>query len=80
MKALNFKEVNVQAAKDQEQYLTLPGYRDHSVEGQFTFCMGLSFRERLRILFRGRIWVGLLTFQGPITPSRFSTKKSDLLG
>lgn len=80
MKPVEFKEQNIVFAKDQRnQFIPLPGYKAKNPEGDFIFCMGLSFRERLRVLFRGRIWVSLLTFNGPLTPSRFSTKKSDML-
>jgi hypothetical protein len=40
--------------------------------------MGLTFRERLRLLFTGKLWCSLLTFNKPLTPSFFSTKKADL--
>ncbi len=77
MKPLEFKEKNSVFAENQEPYLPLPGHKAYDTEGSFTFCMGLSFWERLRVLFKGCIWVRLLTFNGPLTPSAFSTKKSD---
>jgi hypothetical protein len=47
--------------------------------GQVVSCWQLSFRERLRILFTGKLWVMLATFHKPLTPSIFTTKKSDVL-
>ena len=77
MKAQEFKEQNIVFAKDQPEYLPLPGHKIKNNEGEFIFCMGLSFMERVRVLFNGHIWCSLLTFNGPLTPSRYSTKKSD---
>ncbi len=77
MKPLEFKEQNLTYAKDQPPYIPLPGHKIDEPEGGFIFCMGLSFRERCRVLFNGRIWVRLLTFNKPLTPSAFSTKKTD---
>ena len=80
MKPLEFKEQNIIYSKDQPEYIPLPGHRvtDHET-GQFIFCMGLSFWERIIVLFTGKIWCSLLTFNKPLTPSFFTTKKSDLL-
>ncbi len=36
-------------------------------------------RESLRILWTGKLWSSLATFGNPLTPSFFSTKKSDVL-
>lgn len=78
MKPLEFKEQNIVYAKDQPEYIPLPGHKVRDERGEFIFCMGLSFRERLRVLFTGKIWCSLLTFNKPLTPSFFTTKKSDL--
>ncbi|HDY89509.1 MAG TPA: hypothetical protein ENH82_15525 [bacterium] len=78
MKALEFKEQNCTFAADQPEYLPLPGHKVESKEGSFIFCMGLSFWERLKILFRGKIWVSLMTFNKPLTPSYFTVDKWDM--
>lgn len=79
MKPIPFKEQNVVFAKDQPQYLPLPAFRSDEPDGVVVFCQSLSFKERLRVLFTGKIWCGLMMFGKPLTPSRFSTKKSDFL-
>lgn len=53
MKAIEFPEVNVTYAKDQPEYNPLPGFKNDSPQGEFIFCMGLSLKERLTILFTG---------------------------
>lgn len=78
MKAIKFKEQNVVFAENQPEYLPLPAYKEDS--GEVIFCESLSFSERIRVLFTGKIiWVSLLTFNKPLTSSFFTTKKSDVL-
>lgn len=78
MKPISFKEQNVVYAENQPEYLPLPAYKVDSPQGQVISCWKLSFRERIRILFTGMLWVSLLSFNRPLTPSFFTTKKSDL--
>lgn len=79
MKPVEFTEQNVVFAKDQPEYQPLPAFRNDSVQGEVVSCWQLSFSERLRILITGKLWVSLMTFNKPLTPSFFSTKKSDVL-
>lgn len=74
-----FKEANVTFAKDQPEYQPLPAFRSDSPQGEVITCWNLTFRERLRVLFKGEIWLSLLSFNKPLTPSFMTTKKSDLL-
>lgn len=78
MKPLEFKEQNTVYAKDQPEYLPIPGHKVNDERGEFIFCVGLTFRERLRLLITGKLWCSILTFNKPLTPSFFSTKKSDV--
>lgn len=77
MKPIKFKEQNCTYAKNQDQYGNLPAFLSN--DGVVVSCWKLSFTERLRLLFRGRLWLGLLSFNIPLTPSYMTTKKSDLL-
>ena len=79
MKPIKFKEQNITFAENQPQYMPLPAFKDSSNEGIVIFCEYLSLWERLRVLFTGKIWVRFLTFNKPLTPSAFTTKKSDVL-
>lgn len=79
MKPTKFKESNVTYAENQPEYLPLPAFKNDSPQGEVIICWRLSFRERLRILFTGKLWVSLMTFNKPLTPSFFTTKKSDVL-
>lgn len=77
MKPIKFKECNVTFAKDQPEYNQLPAFKDE--KGEVITCWNLTFRERLRVLFKGNIWLCLLSFNQPLTPSFMTTKKSDVL-
>jgi hypothetical protein len=66
MKPISFPEHNAVYAKDQPEYLPLPVYRDPN--GTVTSCWSLSFRERLKVLFAGRLWLTTLTFNHPLQP------------
>lgn len=79
MKPIEFPESNAVYAKDQPEYIPLPVFKADTPEGQCISCWELSFTERLRILFTGKLWVSLMTFNKPLTPSYFTTKKSEVL-
>ena len=79
MKPIEFKEQNVVFAKDQPQYQPLPAFKNKTLEGEVISCWQLSIIERLRILFTGKLWVSLMTFNKPLTPSYFTTLKSEVL-
>ena len=80
MNAIEFKEQNVVFAKDQPPYLPLPAMVDvNSDQGEVVTCWGLSLSERLRVLFKGNIWMTMMTFHKPPTPVYMSTKKSDVI-
>lgn len=73
MKPVEFPQQNVVYAKDQPQYLPLPAYR--TPDGmEVTACWQMTWREVLRVLFTGKVYVSLITFGGPLTPSRVSTE------
>lgn len=79
MKPINFKEANVVFAKDQPEYQPLPAYRIDSPKGEVVSCWKLSFRERLRLLFTGKLWIQLLSFNQALTPQYPTTIKSEVI-
>lgn len=79
MKPIEFPEQNVVFAKDQPEYKPLPAFRNEGGMGEVISCWKLSFRERIRLLFTGRLWLSLAMFGRPLTPSFLSTKKSDVI-
>lgn len=79
MKPIKFKEANITFAKDQPEYQPLPAYKDAGPEGYVVSCWGLSFKERIKILLTGKLWIGLMTFHKPLTPSYPTVNKNELL-
>ena len=64
-----FKEIVI--AKDQPQYIPLPAI----IAKPYVFTRWkLSWRERLRILFSGNLWLTVLTFGNPLQPIRPDTE------
>lgn len=78
MKPIKFKGHNIVFAENQPEYRPLPAFKAGDKEGTVIFCMKLSLIERLRLLITGKLWCSLLTFNKPLSPSFFTTKKSDL--
>lgn len=78
MKAIEFPEVNVRLAENQEEYETLPAYHDKE-EGTMTFCFKLTADEINRIRATDEIWFKILTFNKPMQPIMLSTNKEDLI-
>jgi hypothetical protein len=66
MDIVQFKECNVIYAENQPEYLPLPAHR--SKDGTVTSCWKMSWKERLRVLFTGKVFLQLLTFNKPLQP------------
>jgi len=65
MKPIDFPEQNRVWAKDQPPYLPLPAYTN---ERETISCWQLSWRERLTVLFRGRLWLRQCNFGQKLQP------------
>lgn len=68
MKPIKFKEHNVIYAENQKEYLPLPAFKNKSEKGEVITCWKLSFKERLIILFKGKLWLSMMSFNNPLTP------------
>lgn len=65
MKPISFPEQNKTWAKDQQPYLPLPAYSDTV---NTVSCWKLSWRERLKLLFTGKLWLRQKNFGQPLQP------------
>lgn len=70
MKAIKFKGHNMVLAEDQPQYTPLPVCCECTSDGSMVSCFALSFWERMRVLFTGRMFFRQLTFGNPLQPIR----------
>lgn len=78
MEAIKFKHSNVEFAKDQDQYKTLPALRIGDSKDTIITCYKLSLKERLKLLFTGRIWMSELNFNRTLTPRSLSVNRKDV--
>lgn len=78
MHLIEFPEQTVVIAKDQPQYRPLPAFRyPGDPEGRIACCWALSFGERLRLLWTGRLWHEVLTFNAPLQPQLLTVDKPE---
>lgn len=66
MDIVKFKGYNIVYGANQEEYLNLP-VRQYE-DGLAISCFKPSLKERLKILFIGKIWISILTFNKPLQP------------
>lgn len=78
MQPVEFKHQNIVFAKDQPEYQPLPALRIDSPQGEVISCWRMSFKERLKVLFYGRVWLSLMSFNKPLTPSYMSVNRKDV--
>lgn len=78
MKPVSFPEQPVVYAQNQPQYQPLPAHVTDDAVAAATSCWVLTRRERLRLLFTGRLWLTLTTFRHPLQPIRLSVVKPTL--
>lgn len=79
MHLVEFKEQNVTIAEDQPEYLPLPAFRFPSDPlGRVVCCWKLPLKDRLRVLFTGRIWHQVLTFNASLQPQLLTVEKPEL--
>lgn len=79
MKPKKFKGSNITFAENQPEYQPLPAFRANSPLGEVVTCWQPTFMERLHILFKGEVWVSMLTFNQPITPLNLFGRRTDIL-
>ena len=73
LKAIKFKECNVTYAKNQPEYLNLPGLS--MPDGELITCWELSIAECLKLLRTRKIWLSILTFNNPLQPLKMDVDK-----
>lgn len=66
----------IRYAEHQSEYFTLWAWRapPDQPDGLRVSRWKLSWRERLRVLFGGSIWLSILTFNNPLQPVKLEAK------
>jgi hypothetical protein len=70
MKPIEFPEQTHVLAKDQPEYQPLPVHIVDEPERRMISCWQLTWQERLKILFKGRLWLSQMTFGRSLQPQR----------
>lgn len=78
MKPIEFKHQNTVYAKDQPEYQPLPALKIEGPEGHVVSCWKMTFLERLKVLFTGRVWLSLMSFNKPLTPSYMAVNRKEV--
>jgi len=76
MDPIKFDGSNVVYAEDQPEYLPLPAHK--TKDGILTVCWKLSFVERVKVFFTGKIWQKVMTFNLPLQPQLMSCDRREL--
>jgi hypothetical protein len=79
MKPITFKECNVTFAKDQPEYQPLPAYKTGTMHGEVISCWHLSFKERIKLLIHGNLWIAMMTFNQSLTPIYPTVDKAEII-
>lgn len=78
MKPVKFKHQNVVYAENQPEYMPLPALKIEGNEGIVVSCWKLSFKEKVMVLFSGRVWLSLWSFNQALTPSLLSVDRKEI--
>ena len=68
MKPIRFKEYTTIYAENQPPYIPLPVYEDDKQGGRVFHCWQLTFGERIKMLFTGKLWINILNFGEKLQP------------
>lgn len=80
MTPIKFKGSNLIIAEDQPEYIPLPARIFQYSDGTRAagVCWRLSWRERFKLLFSGKLWHVVYTFGRPLQPQLLSTSRPDM--
>lgn len=78
MEIVPFDGQTVVIAKDQPQYRSMPAHISRTGERRITCCWQLSFKEKLKLMWTGKIWHQILAFDQPLQPQLLMVDKPEL--
>lgn len=73
MLPVKFDGMNVTYAESQPQYEPLPALKLNTENGEVISCWRMGFWERIQVLFTGRVWLSMYTFNRPLQPVKLAT-------
>jgi hypothetical protein len=72
MEPVIFTQCNAVMGKDQPEYLPLPVCIHKDGQGHVTSCWRFTWKELFKVLFTGKIYLTLATFNSPIQPQKLT--------
>ena len=80
MNLIEFPEQTIVIAKNQPEYLPLPAYQFQELpdRGRIICCWELSLKERIKLLFTGKLWHQVLAFGSSLQPQFISVDKPEM--
>ncbi len=78
MKPVEFKHQTIVFAKNQPEYQPLPALIIDTPSGEVISCWKLTLKERLKVLIFGRVWMSLMSFNKPLTPSYLAVNRKEV--
>lgn len=78
MKPIKFEDANVTFAQGQRDYIPLPALALETPEKHVITCWKLSWKERIIVMFTGRLWMSQLTFGNRLQPILPVTDRREL--
>lgn len=75
---IEFAEQTVVIAKDQPEYRPLPAHQHRDNCGTITCCWKLNWPARIKVLFTGKIWHSVMTFNQPLQPQLMVIDKPEM--
>lgn len=78
MKPIPFKYQNIVYAENQPEYMPLPALKFDDDVGTVVSCWKMSFKDRIRILLTGKVWLMLCSFNKPLTPSYIAANRKEV--
>lgn len=80
MNLIKFEGVNIVYAEDQPEYNPLPAFKvPNDPQGRIICCWQLTWKERLKVLFRGQIWHHILAFNNALQPQLLEVDRPEQL-
>ena len=71
MKPIEFPEQTIVWAKDQPPYLPLPAFTN---DRETISLWAMTWRERICLLFTGKLWLRQINFGQPLQPQKLSVE------
>lgn len=79
MNPVKFDEANGVIGLENSTYQPLIAYREQNDGvGRVVCCWKLTLRERIKVLFIGKVWHHILTFNQPLQPQLLMVEKPEM--